>query len=181
LFPIAALRYEDRVVRNIELKARLPDPAAARKAAVALATQSLGTQHQIDTYFDCREGRLKLREIDGISAELIWYDRTDRRGPKASDYVRVPVANPQTLKAALSAALGVRVVVQKRREIFLVDNVRIHLDEVVSLGSFLKFEAVLGPDSSDADGRAQLDRLTEAFSVSTDDLLAGSYADLLGG
>ena len=167
-------------MRNIELKARLPDPAAAREVAAAVATRHLGTQHQIDTYFHSRQGRLKLREIDGLSAQLVWYARADQQGPKASDYVLVPVGNPKTLKAALSAALAVRAVVEKRREIFLADNVRIHLDEVVSLGSFLEFEAVLGPDVSDAHGQAQLDRLAKAFSIGPDDLIAGSYVDMLG-
>lgn len=49
-------------MRNIELKARLGDYEAALKAASAIATSRLGVQHQIDTYFHCRNGRLKLRE-----------------------------------------------------------------------------------------------------------------------
>ena len=102
------------------------------------------TQHQIDTYFHCRHGRLKLRQIDGLRAELVWYARPDEEGPKPSDYQLVPLQNPETLKAALAAALGVRAVVEKRREIFLYHSVRIHLDDVVGLGHFIEFEAVLG-------------------------------------
>jgi len=34
--------------------------------------------------------------------------------------------------------------VSKRREIYLWHNVRIHLDAVTGLGSFVEFEAVLG-------------------------------------
>lgn len=166
-------------MRNIELKARLADLQAARNVARAIATGRLGVQQQVDTYFHCRHGRLKLRQIDGLSAELIGYARADQKGPKASQYQLVPVSNPETLKVALSAALGVRRVVQKRREIFLVDNVRIHLDEVVGLGDFLEFEAVLGPEIDDAAGRVQLDRLIETFAIERSDLLSGSYADML--
>ncbi|MBN2474570.1 MAG: class IV adenylate cyclase [Pirellulales bacterium] len=168
------------MARNIELKARLNDPEAARKTAAAIATKRLGTQHQIDTYFACRHGRLKLRQIDGLSAQLIAYARPDRDGPKASDYRLVPVANPETLKAALAAALGVEVVVEKRREILLHENVRIHLDEVADLGHFLEFEAVLGPEVDDAAGRAQVERLMERFAIGQGDLLSGSYADMIG-
>jgi adenylate cyclase class IV len=44
----------------------------------------------------------------------------------------------------------------QRREIYLYHNVRIHLDEVEDLGTFLEFEAVLGPNVDDALGRAQV-------------------------
>ncbi len=165
---------------NIELKARLADLAAAREVAAAIATKRLGVQRQIDTYFHAREGRLKLRQIDGLKAELVWYDRPDQTGAKASRYVLVPVSNPESLKQALAAAWGVRCVVDKRREIFLVDNVRIHLDEVTDLGTFLEFEAVLGPRVDAAAGAAQVADLIERFSIRPDDLLAGSYADMLG-
>jgi len=166
-------------VRNIELKARLEDPEAAREVAVAVGGKRLGVQYQVDCYFHCRRGRLKLRQIDGLSAELIWYRRPDERGPKASEYLRVAISEPEVLKAALAAAWGIRVVVEKRREIFLVDNVRIHLDEVVGLGHFLEFEAVLGPEVDDPQGIAQLEDLAEKFSIGAGDRVAGSYADLV--
>ena len=166
-------------MRNIELKARLADLDAAREIAESLATERLGVQHQIDTYFDCRNGRLKLRQIDNLRSELVWYARADQQGPKPSDYQVVPVSNPETLKIALAAALGVRVVVDKRREIYLVDNVRIHLDEVAGLGTFMEFEAVLGPGADDAAGYTQLARLQDEFGITAADLLPGSYSDML--
>jgi predicted adenylyl cyclase CyaB len=166
------------MLRNIELKARLHDLAAARAVAESVATKRLGVQHQVDTYFHCPQGRLKLRQIDGLSAQLVWYARPDEQGPKPSDYRLVPVSNPETLKASLAAALGVRGLVEKRREIFLVENVRVHLDEVVGLGQFLEFEAVLGVNLSDADGHAQLDRLMATFGIQPDDLLSGSYGEM---
>jgi len=166
-------------MRNIELKARLGDLEAARRVAASLATRRVGAQRQTDTYFHCREGRLKLREIDGGESQLVWYARPDRQGPKPSDYLLVPVGEPEGLRAALAAALGVRAVVRKRREIFLVDNVRIHLDEVERLGCFLEFEAVLGPGTDDAHGHAQLARLAAAFSVADADLQPGSYAEMI--
>lgn len=166
-------------LRNLELKARTTDLDAARKTATRLATKQLGRQHQVDTYFHCNRGRLKLRQIDGLSAELVWYARADRRGPKTSDYRLVPIANPETLKSALSAALGVRGVVEKRREVFLYYNVRIHLDEVVGLGEFVEFEAVLGASGDETAGHARLELLTREFGIREDDLLPGSYADML--
>jgi len=167
-------------LRNIELKARLGDLESARRAAHEIATQRGGVQEQVDTYFLCRHGRLKLRQIDNLSAQLVCYARPDRPQPKPSDYQLVPIANPETLKSALTAALGVRCVVRKRREIFLYHNVRIHLDQVAELGPFLEFEAVLGPGVDDAAGQAQLDELTAKFALQPANLVSGSYADMIG-
>jgi adenylate cyclase len=164
-------------MRNIELKARIADANAARKRAEAIATEHLGIERQVDTYFHCRNGRLKLREIEGQAAQLIWYARPDTRGPKPSDYQIVPVSDAARLKVALTAALGTSVVVEKRREIFLWHNVRIHLDQVVGQGAFLEFEAILQPPLDDAAGHAQLEKLTRHFGIATADLVCGSYAE----
>jgi len=166
-------------LRNIELKARLTDLGAAREVAEAVATQRLAVQHQVDTYFPCRQGRLKLRQTEGRSAQLVWYARADEPGPKPSRYVLVPVSHPETLKAALTAGFGVYCVVRKRREIFLYHNVRIHLDEVEGLGPFLEFEAVIGPDDDEATGYGRLEALARRFSVAAGQMVSGSYADML--
>ena len=167
-------------MRNIELKARLKDLDTARRVAEAVATDRLPTEHQVDTYFPCRFGRLKLREIAGRRAELICYARPDQQGPKGSDYELVPIAEADKLKSVLSAALGISKVVAKRREIFLYHNVRIHLDRVEHLGTFLEFEAVVEGDVDDATAEQQVQWLSEQFGIGPDDRLPGSYADMIG-
>jgi len=168
-------------MRNIELKARLTDLDRARRIATGLAAQRLEPQHQIDTYFHCRSGRLKLREIDGLTGQLIWYKRPDREGLKASDYHLVAISDAEGLKVALAGALGIRSVVEKRREIFLWRSVRIHLDEVIGLGAFLEFEAVLGPKVDETVGHAQVEELIGRFGIRPVDLISGSYGDMASG
>jgi len=166
-------------MRNIEIKARLHDLPAARRVAEKLATRRVGVQEQIDTYFRCANGRLKLRQITGQAAQLVWYVRPSDTRPKASDYHLVPVPQPETLLAALRAAMGIVNVVRKRREIYLWHNVRIHLDDVEGLGQFLEFESVLSPEVDESVGREQLETLMTQFGIRPEDLLAGSYADLI--
>jgi len=163
---------------NIELKARVASLEEAREIAQRLATERLADQHQVDTYFHCKQGRLKLREINGERAELIWYDRPDQTEPKASHYCLLPVEDPAAVKQSLIAAFGARHVVDKHREIHLYHNVRIHLDRVADLGDFLEFEAVLGPDVSADEGNSQVQFLREQFSIAEEDLQTGSYADI---
>ena len=165
--------------RNIELKARLAALEPAREVAQRLATERLPDQHQVDTYFACPNGRLKLREIDDQQAQLIWYDRPDQKDAKSCSYLLVSVDDSTALNEALTRAMGIRVVVEKHREIYLYHNVRIHLDQVDRLGVFLEFEAVLGPDADEADGHAKIAWLSDRLRLSDGDMLEGSYADLL--
>jgi len=165
--------------RNVELKARLRDLAEARKIAAALGARYMGLQEQVDTYFPVATGRLKLRQINGLRAELIWYARPNEPTARTSRYHRAPLSNPETLKTVLTAALGVQTKVQKRREIFLWQNVRIHLDEVVGLGAFLEFEAVLRPDQDETDGQAQLAQLVQMFHIQPEDLVPVSYGEMI--
>lgn len=166
--------------QNLELKARCHDLTAIRQKVLALPPHSAFVEDQTDTYFQVTTGRLKLREIAGQGAELIWYDRPDDAGTRLSRYLRTPILDPLTVKAQLIAGLGLRGIVRKRREIFLWHNVRIHLDEVEGLGSFLEFEAVLGPESDTDLSQRRLGELAQALAITADQLQAPSYADLIG-
>lgn len=165
--------------RNLEVKARCADLSRARAASLALGAQAAGIEAQTDTYFHVPHGRLKLREINGLTAVLIAYERPNIGAARLSAYHLVPVSNPASLKAALTAALGLRGAVIKRREILLWHNVRIHLDEVSNLGTFVEFEAVLGPGDDETTAAARLAQLGAALGIESADHLAPSYADLL--
>jgi predicted adenylyl cyclase CyaB len=169
--------------RNLELKLRLPDLAAVRRACAAVA-EPAGAMEQVDTYFHVPHGRLKLRESLQPSAAgeatLIAYHRPDAADVRASEYHLVPVPHAAALKYALSAALGVRGVVRKRREVLMYHNVRIHLDEVEGLGTFLELEAVISEQADEAVSGARLNELCRRLGLRPGDGIAGSYADLLG-
>jgi predicted adenylyl cyclase CyaB len=169
-------------MRNIEIKARLKDIAEAEAVAQRLAGPSPHAHlHQIDTYFKVRSGRLKLRESSGDKpgAELLFYRREDHAGPKRSNYELIPVPDPALLKSVLASALGISVVVEKDRTVYLYKNVRIHLDKVTRLGSFLEFEAVMPDGTPDEEGKHLLQSLLQEFSVAPEDLIDGSYSDML--
>ncbi len=166
------------MARNLELKARVRSLGDARRVCLEIASWHAREQ-QVDTYFVCRTGRLKLRERDGAAAQLVWYARPDGAQPRASDYDLVTIEQPAILKHALSAALGVLVVVEKDREVYLHQNVRIHLDRVSGLGEFVEFEAVLAPGDDEAAAARLVEGLAVQIGIAPNDRVAGSYSDLL--
>lgn len=165
--------------RNVEIKARASDFAAQRAKAAELAASPSELLSQEDTFFAAKRGRLKLRRFDEGSGQLIYYERSDAPGPSESRYMLLPTREPDSLRDALSKALGVTGVVKKRREVFLVERTRVHLDEVEGLGRFIELEAVLGPDESSADGKRRVDELMSALGVDDGDLLDRAYIDLI--
>jgi adenylate cyclase class IV len=170
-------QVERRLARNVELKFKVHDLASIRLRARQLATADLGVERQVDTYFFCRTGRLKLREIDGKPAVLIWYQRSDSCAPRPSDYCLIPVSEPVGLKLALAGALGTARVVAKHREILLWTNVRIHLDSVESLGDHVELEAVLDEGRPVGEGAVQVDWLVTRLRLDSCLRLPGSYGD----
>jgi predicted adenylyl cyclase CyaB len=166
---------------NLEIKARCDDLAAARAVAERLATEHPGVDEQTDTYFRTRSGRLKLRESSLSGGQLIPYLRPDQAGPKRADYQVLAVPDPEHLRHTLSEMLGVHRVVRKRREIFLVDTVRIHLDEVEGLGSFLELEAVYdGSAAGEVDALRRVHALMRELGILEDSLVETSYEGLVG-
>lgn len=165
--------------RNIELKARCPDPAAAAGCALAMGARDAGVLLQVDTYFHVKSGRLKLRVIDGQRAELILYSRPNAAEIRASDYHIAQVPDPAGARALLGRSLGVLVEVRKRRRLLLWENVRIHLDDVEGLGSFLELEAVVGDAGDETVSRERAERLRDVLGVADAELIESSYSDLL--
>src|SRR5579859_3895299 len=165
---------------NVELKARDPDPEATAARCRALGAEEHGLLAQRDTYFAAVHGRLKLRDQGPDGSQLIAYRRADATETRESRYVLAHTGEPDALREALDAALGTVVEVVKRRRLFLWKNVRIHLDEVEGLGSFLEFEALVGPGLNEpAEAEAKVARLRSELAVADEALIATGYADLL--
>lgn len=166
---------------NIEIKARLSPEHAVRLRAEARARSSLAPEmlHQKDTFYRAAFGRLKLREFGDGRAELIAYEREDGTGPTRSSFVRVPCADPTSLHEALSRSVGIRGVVEKRREVIHLGQTRLHLDDVVGLGSFLELEVVLREHQPPEEGEAIALELMAVFGIASESLIDVAYIDLL--
>jgi len=169
------------MAHNVEIKARLEPEALAsvRAHAAELSGGPPTIIDQLDTFFHAPTGRLKLREFGDGTGELIAYERPDETGPKHCDFVLAPTTDPASLKEALTRALGVRGIVQKTRELSLVGQTRIHIDDVNGLGPYLELEVVLGNGQTHEEGAAVAHELLRTLRIPDNALCAQAYIDLL--
>lgn len=164
---------------NVEFKARCEDAERIRSLLAERGADYKGKDHQVDVYFNVPMGRLKLRK-GVIENSLIAYEREDYAGAKQSR-VRLFQTEPESsLEDILTTTLGVKIVVDKERHIYFIDNVKFHVDNVAGLGNFVEVEAI---DKQGTIGRERLQEQCDYYrtllGVRDEDLLAESYSDLL--
>jgi predicted adenylyl cyclase CyaB len=173
-------------MENLEIKCHYPEHRRALTVARAQWPRTRVEQlRQTDTYFNVSRGRLKLRCIQeaGLPAEghyeLIFYHRPNRRSARTSHYEILAIAQGPCALSFLTTALGVRVVVRKKRSVIRTGNVRLHLDTVDGLGKFLEIELLVSPSFPLAAYKEQMRQLRGLFDIADESLISVSYADLL--
>lgn len=164
---------------NIEFKAKALDSAALEEKLLSLKPLFVGEDHQKDTYYDVSIGRLKLRE-GNIENALIWYQREDVGGAKQSDILLYKHSPDEALKKILLKLHGIKIVVDKIRKIYFVENVKFHFDRVEGLGNFIEVEAI------DSTGEIGIEKLKEQcdfyinfFEIKQNDFMKQSYSDMV--
>ena len=166
-------------ILNFEFKARTSDLKNLEDQLLLLNPKFIGEDNQADTYFNVTKGRLKLRE-GNIENSLIWYERRNITGAKQSDVLLYQHNPDKTLKDILIKLHGIKVVVDKRRRIYFVDNVKFHFDTVTKLGTFIEVEAI---DNSGKIGieklKEQCNKYAELFNIQPRDYISFSYSDML--
>lgn len=164
--------------RNVEIKARIRGENHLRYIVSSIGHITPEILHQKDTFFNVPRGRLKLRETPS-SSELIYYDRPDQFEPSVSEYLILPVEGAETHRMLLEASLGIRGVISKHRMVYILDQTRIHIDDVENLGRFIELEVVLTPGQSTEDGEREARRIMKHLDIRTGDLISSAYIDLI--
>jgi adenylate cyclase class 2 len=166
-------------ILNIEFKAMCNDLGAAEAILQQHNPFFKGTDHQVDTYFNVPNGRLKLRE-GNIENALIHYVRENTAGSKSSHILLYQHQPDNNLKAILTKALGIKAVVDKQRKIYFIDNVKFHFDTVKELGTFIEVEAI---DKNGSIGKEKLQEQCDFYAgllnVGQDNFLSDAYSDMI--
>ena len=166
-------------MKNIELKIQVDDFRSIINSLKKNRATEEGVLSQTDIYFGCKGKRLKLREQNDKEFLLVLYARPDKKEAKVSDYdiIYFDKKQAQALKAVLKKAYGEKVVVKKKRRLWIYKNTRIHLDKVEKLGTFLELETLVKKDLASA--RKEYDKVVDFLSLDKYKKLEKSYSDML--
>ncbi|HRD57074.1 MAG TPA: class IV adenylate cyclase [Ferruginibacter sp.] len=166
-------------INIVEFKARIENIVAAEEKLLTLKPYYKGEDRQVDTYFNVAKGRLKLRE-GNLENVLIWYERPNQKGSKLSTVYLYKHLPDIALKNILTNANGIKVVVDKTRRIYFIDNVKFHFDDVKGLGKFIEVEAI------DETGEIGLEKIQQQcqhyisfFQIKDSEFISESYSDML--
>lgn len=166
-------------ILNIEFKAKSNDIIAAENILLQHNPTFIGEDHQVDTYFNVANGRLKLRE-GNIENALIHYERENTAGSKSSQVLLYQHQPDKNLKDILTKALGIKAILDKKRKIYFIDNVKFHFDTVQNLGTFIEVEAI---DKNGSIGKEKLQEQCDFYAatlgVKKEDFMAVSYSDMI--
>jgi adenylate cyclase, class 2 len=166
-------------ILNVEFKARSTDIIAAENILLLHDPVYIGEDHQTDTYFDVAAGRMKLRE-GNIENALIHYERENTAASKSSQVLLYQHQPDKNLKAVLTKALGIKAIVDKKRKIYFIGNVKFHFDTVQNLGTFIEVEAI---DKDGSIGKEKLQEQCDFYAavlhIREEDFMAVSYSDMI--
>lgn len=164
---------------NLELKARVADLDATRECVRSLGGDLQGAEHQVDRYYQVPKGRMKLRRSSLDGAHLIVYLRPNDVSARVSTFHRLPVDRPDDVAEILETMFGAGSTVDKEREVWWWNDVRIHLDRVAGLGTFVEFEARLDTIGDQGEAQRLVDELTRQLGIESSDLISSSYGEMI--
>lgn len=164
-------------MKNLEIKIKLKESQSLPSLSFAAAK---GVLHQKDTYFMLGKYRLKIRE-EQDRYSLIFYNRADKSETRESKYTILFLSRPfvSIVKNGLDVVLGRKVVVTKKRDLFIFGSTRIHLDKVSELGTFIELETVVSDDSKTSSCKEEHFWVKERLGLEDFEVVPFSYSDLL--
>jgi len=166
-------------LKNLEIKAKCIDFNGIKQVLINIRAKYKGVLNQTDTYFPVKQGRLKMRVINSKQYELIYYYRANRKSERYSNYEIVNIINGKEMLSLLSRSLNLLCVVRKKRELYIYENVRIHLDTVQNLGRFIEFEIVCNSKKDEKEAFGKMRYLKKVFNIGEKSLIQYSYGDLV--
>jgi adenylate cyclase class IV len=123
---------------NLELKIKAESHRKFRNKLTDIDADNIGVLNQKDVYYKVPDGLLKLR-IENGKQSLIFYRRDEKGNNRWSDFDVLKFENDGG-EEFFNKIFSIETIVEKRRELFIYDDTRIHLDEVKSLGFFIELE-----------------------------------------
>ncbi len=160
---------------NLELKVPVHSFRKIKKILIGLKAKYEGLLNQKDVYYKNSRGLLKLRIQNGRQS-IIYYDRDETSKNRWSNYEYL-VLSGGNAESFFKKIFNVTAVVEKKRQLFLYDNTRIHLDEVKGLGKFIELETLV--INGKADAKRRFDNTVKILGLDARSQIKKSYGDLI--
>lgn len=162
--------------KNLEIKYKFGNLREISYVTGLLKNYSHTTEIQTDIYYKTGKGRLKLRIINDTEGSLILYNRAEKKNKRISKYTISKTKDYRELDFILRKQFGVLVTVSKKREVYVYNNVRVHIDTVKGLGKFLEIEIIYDEISK---AKNQMKLLISDLKLDENKFIKVSYSDLL--
>lgn len=167
---------------NFEIKARTFAHDSIREFLNTHKAVFKGIDHQIDTYFPVKHGRLKIRE-GNIENCIVHYNRINESGPRRCEYsiIKFKPDDPvlRSFKDILISTMGILTVVDKKREIYFLDNAKFHLDTVMGIGKFFEIEVINTGEVDETVLQKQCEEYLKKLGIKSEQLVKESYSDIM--
>jgi len=160
---------------NLELKTKLKSHIKVLKILNSIGAENKGILNQKDVYYSVPKGLLKLR-IENGNESLIYYNRDEKGKNRWSDYDYIRFSDSGAEKM-FNKIFEVETIVQKKRQLFLYDNTRIHIDTVKKLGKYLELETLVIKGKSNAQKRFK--HILDLMELKDLPEIRKSYRDLM--
>lgn len=159
---VASVALRARVHEDLRLREYLERNGAGRELVIELR----------EVHFNAPHGRLWLVRHGSRYAELV---HTDECGGVR----QYRTEQPETMETLLRCACGVRGIVDKTRELYVHQGVRVHFDDVRGLGRFVELAIILGEEGDSGAARATLLDTARRLGLAEETLSDTPYIDLL--
>lgn len=174
-FFLFSKKLKNNMPRNLEFKIKLSNHKKVLEEINKLKAVFVDTINQKDIYYRHPDCLLKLR-IEGERQTLIYYHRNEMSNKRWSDYKIIHLTNANAEKY-FAGIFKTEAIVQKKRDLYLYDNTRIHLDKVKGLGYFLELETLVLSGNNDAVRRFNF--ILNELKLDTKKELRTSYRNLI--
>lgn len=164
-------------MKNLEVKALCSDTSVFEQFEKYYKGELL----QTDTYYECTNGRLKLREEKSSPPKLIHYERNNEAVERICNFDFYPIDDIDFFKKIFGGSLKVEVTVNKTRKLYLYKHARIHHDQIKELPGkdFVEIEVLINNEEEEESAPGLMKELLVLLNIKPEDKIDIGYRELV--
>lgn len=170
---------------EVEAKVRINDIEGMEKRITEQGAEYTGTIKQADEYFDFPDmqifnsgGAFRVRDSDG-NYRVTYKGRKKDEETTSRDEIEIAIESAEKMIKILENMGFVRLCeINKKRKVYLLAGLKISLDEVEGLGSFMEMEGMANSEKEYKEKKGEIFKLLDNLGVSSEDISQRSYMEM---